>query len=130
MVYDEEVAGRIRKLLSGRSDVREQKLMGGLCFMLRGNWCCAVSGRAGLLIRVGPDAYPSMLGQPHAAPVEMRGRAMTGYVRVAPGGYATAAGLKKWVTRATDFVATLPRKAKKAPAKKKAGVANRRKKPS
>ena len=122
MAYDEAVAGRIRKLLSGRTDVHEQKLMGGLCFMLRGNMCCAVSGRGGLLIRVGPDASPTVFSEPHAAPVEMRGRIMTGYVRVAPAGYETAAGLKKWVTRAVDFVATLPKKAKK-----KAKAAKRRK---
>ena len=118
MAYDEEVAGRIRKLLASRADVHEQKLMGGLCFMVRGHMCCAVSGRGGLLIRVGPNAYPSMLGEPHAAPIEMRGRIMTGYVRVAPGGYESASGLKKWVARATDFVATLPKKAKKTAAKK------------
>ena len=53
---------------------------------------------------------------------------MTGYVRVAPGGYETASGLKKWLTRATDFVATLPKKVKKtAPAKKKAKAAKRKK---
>jgi hypothetical protein len=53
MAYDAE---RIRTLLSGRSDAHEQKLFGGLCFMLRGNMCCAASGRGGLLVRVGPDA--------------------------------------------------------------------------
>ena len=128
MAYDEQVAGRIRKMLAARPDVHEQKLMGGLCFMVRGHMCCAVSGRGGLLIRVGPDAYPSMLGEPHAAPIEMRGRVMTCYVRVAPGGYESASGLKKWVTRATDFVATLPKKVKKkAPAKKRAKAAKRKK---
>jgi hypothetical protein len=127
MAYDEEVAGRIRKLLSGRSDVHEQPLMGGLCFMVRGHMCCAVSGRSGLLIRVGPDADSSMLGEPHAAPVEMRGRIMTGYVRVAPAGYQASAGLKKWVTRAVDFVATLPVKAKKTTTTKKAKAAKRKK---
>src|SRR4029450_2625876 len=128
MAYDEEVAGRIRKMLAARPDVHEQKLMGGLCFMVLGHMCCAVSGRGGLLIRVGPDAYPSMLGEPHAAPIEMRGRVMTGYVRVAPGGYDTASGLKKWATRAPDFGATLPKKGKKkAPAKTKAKAAKRKK---
>jgi TfoX N-terminal domain len=128
MAYDEEVAGRIRKMLAAHSDVHEQKLMGGLCFMVRGHMCCAVSGRGGLLIRVGPETYLSMLGEPHAAAIEMRGRVMTGYVRVAPGGYETASGLKKWVTRATDFVATLPKKVKKkAPTKKKAKAAKRKK---
>jgi TfoX/Sxy family transcriptional regulator of competence genes len=126
MAFDEEAAGRIRRLLSGRSDVREQKLMGGLSFMVRGHMCCAVSGRGGLLIRVGPDAYPSLLGEAHAAPVEMRGRAMTGFLRVAPEGYRTAAGLKRWVTRATDFVATLPKKVKKKAPRKAPRRSSRR----
>jgi len=128
MAYDEVAAERVRKLLAGRSDVFEQKLMGGLCFMVRGHMCCAVSGRGGLLVRVGPDAPASVLGEPHCAPVEMRGRVMTGYVRVAPEGYETAAGLKKWVMRAVDFVATLPKRAKKTAKKTKAKAAKPRKK--
>ena len=128
MAYDMEVAGHIRTLLSGRTDVAEQKLFGGLCFMVRGHMCCAVSGRGGLLVRVGPDAPASVLGEPHCAPMEMRGRVMTGYVRVAPEGYETAAGLKKWVMRAVDFVATLPKRAKKAAKKTKAKAAKPRKK--
>ena len=110
MAYDEAAAKRLRKLLSARSDVVEKQLMGGLCFMVGGHMCCAVSGRGGLLVRVGPDAYPSMLREPHAVEVEMRGRPMTGYVRVAPEGYASGAGLKKWVTRGVDFVTTLPKR--------------------
>jgi hypothetical protein len=38
---------------------------------------------------------------------------MGGFVRVMPEGYRTAAGLRKWVRRALDFVATLPPKAAK-----------------
>jgi hypothetical protein len=120
MAYDKEVAERIRTLLSGRTDVAEQKLFGGLCFMVRGHMCCAVSGRGGLLVRVGPDAPAFLFSEPHAGPMEMRGRLMADYLRIAPEGYQTAADLKKWVARALDFVATLPKKAttKKAPAKK------------
>ena len=82
--------------------------------------CCAASGRGGLLVRVGPDAPPAVFGEPHASAVEMRGRVMAGYVRVAPDGYRTAHGLKKWVTRAVDFAATLPRKAKESRGEEKA----------
>ena len=52
MAYDEETAGRIRKLLADRSDVVEKKMMGGLSFMVQDRMCCAVSGRGGLLVRV------------------------------------------------------------------------------
>jgi len=51
-----------------------------------------------------------MLSEPHAGPMEMRGRIMSGFVRVAPDGYRTEAGLKKWLTRAVDFVATMPKR--------------------
>ena len=66
-----------------------------------------------LLVRVGPDAPAFLFSEPHAGPMEMRGRVMADYLRIAPEGYQTAADLKKWVARAVDFVATLPKKAKK-----------------
>ncbi len=130
MAYDKEVAGRIRTLLSGRTDVGEQKMFGGLGFMVRGHMCCAVSGRGGLLVRLGPDAPAFVFGEPSAAPMEMRGRIMADYVRVSPEGYQNATDLKKWVTRATDFVETLPKKTKSAaanetPAKKGTRAAKR-----
>jgi hypothetical protein len=88
--------------------VVEKKIMGGLCFMVKDRMCCSVSGKGGLLIRVGSDAHQSMLGEPHVEPMEMRGRVMAGFVRVAPEGYRTGAELKKWVKRGVDFVATMP----------------------
>ncbi len=65
MAYDEKTAGRVRKFLSVRPDVVEKKLMGGLCFMVKGRMCCSVSGKGGLLIRVGSNAHQLMLGEPH-----------------------------------------------------------------
>jgi TfoX/Sxy family transcriptional regulator of competence genes len=124
MAYDEETAERVRKLLSGRRDVVAKKMMGGLCFMVSGYMCCAVSGRGGLLVRVGPEAHARMAAEPHATAAEMRERIMTGYVRVAPEGYQTDAALKKWVERGLAFVATMPTdKTKKAPTKK--GIAKK-----
>jgi TfoX/Sxy family transcriptional regulator of competence genes len=108
MAYDEKTAERVRELLSRNSDVTERKMMGGLCFMVKGHMCCSVSGRGGLLIRVGAEAHQAMLGEPHVGPMVMGGRTMAGFVRVAPEGYRTAAELKKWIKRGLDFVATMP----------------------
>ena len=99
MAYDEKTAARVRAVLSARRDVVEKTLMGGLCFMVNGSMCCSVSGRGGLLVRVAPGARDRLLGEPHVAPMEMRGRIMTGFVRVAAEGYRTGAGLRKWVER-------------------------------
>ena len=85
-------------------------MMGGLCFMLRGHMCCSVSGRGGLMVRVGANAQDAALREPHIQPIEMAGRIMTGFVRIAPEGYQTEASLKVWLNRAVDFVATLPAK--------------------
>jgi TfoX/Sxy family transcriptional regulator of competence genes len=122
MAYDEETAARVRKLLSGRRDVVAKTMMGGLCFMVADKMCCVVSGKGGILVRVGPDAFARALAEPHVEPMEMRGRVMTGFVRVAPEGYRTGAALKKWVERGVAFVTAMPADTtKKAPAKK--GVA-------
>jgi TfoX N-terminal domain len=107
MAYDEKTAERVRKVLSGRRDVVEKKLMGGLCFIVKGSICCSVSGQGGILVRVGPAAHEWKLGEPHVQPMEMGGRTMTGFVRVTPAGYRTDAALRKWVERSLDFVATL-----------------------
>jgi hypothetical protein len=47
MAYDERLAARVRRVLAGRKALVEKKMMGGLCFMLKGGMCCAVTG-AGL----------------------------------------------------------------------------------
>jgi TfoX/Sxy family transcriptional regulator of competence genes len=120
MAYDEKAAMRVRELLSSRTDVIEKKMMGGLCFMVGGNMCCSVSGKGGILVRVGPDAHPSVLGEPHVQPMEMRGRMMTGFVRIAPEGYRTDAGLKKWIQRGLDFVASMPAKSARKTSRSKA----------
>ena len=104
MAYDEKTAERVRKLLSERRGVIEKKLMGGLCFMVAGGMCCSVSGRGGLLIRIRPDTQEQTLREPHVQPVEMRGKTMTGFVRVAPDGYRTEAALTGWVHRGIDAV--------------------------
>jgi TfoX/Sxy family transcriptional regulator of competence genes len=130
MAYDETTASRVRKLLADQRHVAEKKMMGGLCFMVDNTMCCTVSGRGGMLVRVGPEVHARMLLEPHASPMEMRGRIMTGFVRVAPEGYQSDSDLKRWVRRGLDFVAampsktaprkTAPRKAASAKAKTKA----------
>lgn len=119
MAYDEKTAERVRKVLSGRRSVVEKKLMGGLCFMVEGAMCCAVSGRGGLLVRIDPAAHARMLGEPHAQAADMRGRMMTGFVRVAPEGYPTAAELRKWIERGIAAAQQAKQKPKQAARKSK-----------
>ena len=85
-------------------------MFGGLAFLVGGHMTVAVSGRGGLLLRVGPDGAAAALSRPHAVQAEMRGRSMSGWIRVAPEGVRTARQLGPWIRRAAGFVATLPPK--------------------
>jgi TfoX N-terminal domain len=117
MSYDERAAERVRRVLAGRRDLAEKKMMGAICFMVRGSMCCGVTGSA-LMIRVGQEAYQRTLAEPHVRPMEFGGRRPSGFVLVDPTGYDTDAALAKWVKRGTDFVSTLP--AKRPAARKRA----------
>ena len=90
MAYDERLAERIREILSRKRDMREQKMFGGLCFLLRGNMCCGIVGDE-LIARVGPDAYDAALARPHARPMDFTGRPLRGMVYVAAPGTANQA---------------------------------------
>jgi hypothetical protein len=70
MAYDEKTAERLRKILSTRHDVLEKKMMGGLCFMVKGGMCCTVSGKGGILVRVSAEARERLLQDPHVRPME------------------------------------------------------------
>jgi TfoX/Sxy family transcriptional regulator of competence genes len=112
MAYDENTAERVRQVLAGRRDVVEKKMIGGLSFMVGGTMACSVSGRGGMLIRVGPEALDRMLKEPHAKAATIGGKTMSGFVRVDPDGYRSDGALKRWVQRGLDFVATMPATAK------------------
>lgn len=108
MAYDERAAERVRQVLASRRDVIERKMMGGLCFMVSGTMCCSVSGKGGLLVRVGAQGYATALAEPHVQPMKMGKRVMSGFVRVSPEGFRTAAQLRKWVLRGVQCAQSLP----------------------
>jgi hypothetical protein len=110
MAYDETLVERVRQLMAGRTDVVEKRMVGGRSFMLGGHLCCGVT-RSDLMVRVGPAAYESSLGQPHTRPMQLGGRPLIGYVLVAPEGYRATAALEAWLQRGVDFISTLPSRA-------------------
>jgi TfoX/Sxy family transcriptional regulator of competence genes len=126
MAYDQATAERVRRVLARRKGIAERSLMGGLAFMADDVMCCSVSGRGGLLVRVIPQTRETLLREPHAEAADMRGRQMTGFIRVQAEGYRTEPSLKKWVDRGLAAAAARPSKPKKAAASKKARAAKRK----
>lgn len=109
MAYDEKLAGRIRKRLARRKGVVEKKMFGGIAFLLNGNMCCGVH-RDQLVVRIGADAQPTALKNPHARVFDITGKPMKGWVMVKPKALAGDAELKTWMQLAVDFVSPMPAK--------------------
>ncbi len=110
MAYDEELAGRIRGLVGARPDVAEKQMFGGLAFLIGGNMAVAASGQGGVLVRVDPEESDELVATSSAELMEMRGRSMRGWLRVAPEDVETEAALAEWVGRGTAYAASLPAK--------------------
>ncbi len=89
MAYDEVLAQRIHDLLDGEPGVTSRKMFGGLGFMVDGHMAVAASGQGGLLLRVDPADSPTLVDGDRITRMEMRGREMDGWLRVATEAVAT-----------------------------------------
>ena len=110
MAYDEDLANRIRELLADEAGVVEQKMFGGLAFLIGGHMSVAASGQGGLMARVAPEDTEALVAQEHVRPFEMRGRQMEGWLRVDDAGIATQGQLEPWVRRGVAYARSLPPK--------------------
>ena len=100
----------VRAFFNHRTDVAEQRSIGGSrTFTVAGNMCCGV-GKKGLMVRVGPQRYPWALAQPHCSPLVMGSKHPLGYVHVDPLALENDGALAQWIDHALRFVLTLPPK--------------------
>jgi hypothetical protein len=110
MAYDQDLADRIRLLIGGDPDLTEKKMFGGLAFLIGGNMAIAASSQGGAMIRVDPKQSDALMATTTATLVEMRGRAMPGWLRVSSGDLRTDDQLSPWVERGIGYARSLPRK--------------------
>jgi hypothetical protein len=110
MSYDEDLANRIRALVSSERGVDEKRMFGGLAFLINGHMSVAASGRGGLMVRVPPEDTGTLLERAHVEPMVMAGRETRGWVRVAADGVATKRQLQSWVARGVGYAKSLPPK--------------------
>ncbi|MDH4143246.1 MAG: TfoX/Sxy family protein [Chloroflexota bacterium] len=109
MAYDDALANRIRGILGSRDDVREQKMFGGIAFMVRGHMACGVI-RDDLMIRIPAGEHEAALEEPHVRTMDFTHRTMPGFLYVGADGIATDAGLGSWVARAVAYAESRPPK--------------------
>lgn len=108
MAYDQQLADRIRDLVAGEEGCTEQRMFGGLAFLINGNMAVAASGQGGLLVRVDAADGDAWIEEEGAMPMVMRGREMRGWLRVVTD--LTDPELEQWVSRGVAYVRSLPPK--------------------
>lgn len=110
MAYDEDLADRIRQLVADEPALTEQRMFGGLAFLIGGNMAVAASGEGGVLVRVDPTGSDALLESGAARPMLMRGREMKGWLRVGRDVVETSEDLARWVALGVEYARSLPAK--------------------
>src|SRR5437870_7111652 len=107
MAFNESLAARIRTAVARRKDIEEKKMFGGIGFLLNGNMLVGV-WKDSLIVRLGDEQGDEALLEPHVKEFDITGRAMKGWVLVAPKGIEDDGRLNDWIKRAVKFVGKLP----------------------
>ena len=109
MAYDEGLAERIRGVLADQPGLSEQRMFGGIAFLVRGHMGVGIVQNK-LMVRVGPDSYDRVMKERHARQMDFTGRPMKGFVYVVPAGYESDADLERWVGLGVGYATALPPK--------------------
>jgi TfoX N-terminal domain len=108
MPFSVALAARIRDALVGRSGIAEQKMFGGLCFLLHGNIVVGAR-RDSLIARLGEEEASTALKESYVTQMGTR-RPMKGWVIIGPDGTDRDRQLSAWIDKAVEFVEMLPAK--------------------
>jgi TfoX/Sxy family transcriptional regulator of competence genes len=119
VAYDEELADRIREVITATHSVTEQKMFGGMAFLIGGNMAIAASGEDGVLIRVDPAEFEHLVATTKAEEMVMRGRPMRGWLRVAASDIRTKQQLQRWVKLGASYGASLPPKSPRSKSRRR-----------
>ena len=110
-MIDERLLKRLRQALGPRRGLAERRMFGGVALLLNGNMCCGVTKDGEVVVRIGAGAYDEALADADVRECDFTGRPMRGMVMLTAPALRSPARLRRWVGRAADFAASLPRKA-------------------
>jgi len=113
-VVGTELEGQlVGELIASEDGYTEQKMFGGIGFMIDGHMAVGVSGEGGLMIHCPKEETEALLAKPGARPFEMRGRELKGWLRVDAESVSTKRALEPWAMQSVAFARALPPKEKK-----------------
>jgi TfoX/Sxy family transcriptional regulator of competence genes len=113
MPYDVLLEQRVRLFFDARRIRHEPKrMMGGLCFMVKGKMCVGVEKNR-LMARIGPEAYDDALTRKGCRPMDFTGRPMRGFVFVELEGLQSDKDLAFWLELALAYNPVAKKSARK-----------------
>ncbi|WP_069163546.1 TfoX/Sxy family protein [Nocardia altamirensis] len=112
MAYDEELADRIRLMITPGPELSERKMFGGLAFLISGNMAVAASRNGGMLVRVDPKENSKLLELDVVEPMVMGGKEMVGWLYLAADAADDDTVLREWIERGVGYARSLPPKRK------------------
>lgn len=120
MAYNEQLANRVREIISlTHNHVIEKAMFGGLCFMVNDKMCVGVE-KERLMLRIDPNKYDELITKDGCVPMDFTGRVMRGFVFVNAEVLNTKPKLNYWVQLALAYnhIAKTSKKKTTAKAKK------------
>lgn len=114
MPYDERLAERLRAVLENQQGLTEQRMFGGLAFMVGGHLAVGAGSGGDLIVRVAHEDVPRLLAGDDVRPMEMRGKPMAGWLLVSSGAITSDEDLRAWVDRGVSYAGSLPAKGRSA----------------
>ncbi len=103
MPYDETLADRVSNYFNRqRVPYEAKRMMGGLCYMVRGKMCVGVETHR-LMARIDPAEQEAALRRPGCRPMDFTGRPMRGFVFVDAAHLRTERQLAAWLDLALAF---------------------------
>jgi hypothetical protein len=102
MAFDEQLADRVRKVLTDQNDLCEKKMFQGLCFMVNGKMCVCVRGNE-LMCRINPIKVDRELENGNCREMIHSGKVMKGYIFVDEAGYKNPKDFKRLINLCLEF---------------------------
>lgn len=108
MAFSEYLAERVRQRLQKANVTEEQKMMGGLIFMVNEKMCVGIdidkeTGQDRLMVRVGKAPYDKLLFRKGSREMDFTGKVMRGFLFIDPDGFDAEDDLDFWIEKALEF---------------------------
>jgi TfoX/Sxy family transcriptional regulator of competence genes len=111
--YNEALADRVRRALTGTKRLTEKKMFGGIAFLVDGAMCIGVD-KDDLIVRCAKEETDALLAKKGVREFDLSGgRPMKGWLLVGPEATETAAGFKAWIDFARERALQSEKTAKK-----------------